>query len=292
MMQKVAVQSLGPFALFATLLLAGWSVPAAAQRGRAEQRVRADSAVASSVRTWLVRYGDALMDTSEVSRLPSFESVADSLDWVKWRDRAATTPYPYQIIVSIFDRMLHVVRSGDTLRSATIAVASNTTLEYQGKTWTFRTPRGERRVLRKVTQPVWSPPDWLYAEVASAYGLKLQRLTANSSVRLQYGYRLTVRNGIVGVITPDTREFTPLPVDEHIIFHSTLFIPPFGTHNRRVPGELGPYALDMGNGYLIHGTADQSSIGKAVTHGCIRLADEDITWMYENVPVGTPVLIY
>jgi hypothetical protein len=189
--------------------------------------------------------------------------------------------------------MLHVIRgSADTLHSATIAVASGTTLEYGGKTWTFKTPRGERRVLRKVTQPVWSPPDWLYAEVASAYGLKMQRLTAGSSVRLQYGYRLTVRNGVVGVVTPDTKEFTPLPVDEHIIFNSTLFIPPFGTHNRRVPGELGPFALDMGNGYLIHGTPDQTSIGKAVTHGCIRLADEDITWMYENVPVGTPVVIY
>jgi lipoprotein-anchoring transpeptidase ErfK/SrfK len=29
-----------------------------------------------------------------------------------------------------------------------------------------------------------------------------------------------------------------------------------------------------------------------VTHGCVRLADDDIEWLYENVPVGTKVYIY
>jgi lipoprotein-anchoring transpeptidase ErfK/SrfK len=240
----------------------------------------------------LVRYRETLGDTVEVSRLPSFDSEADSLDWVKWRERASEMSAPYRIVVDLFDRALHVIRRGDTLRSAPIAVASKTTLEYAGRSWTFRTPRGERRVLRKVTDPIWSPPDWLYAEVASEYGLKLKRLDHSSSVRLPYGYRLTVRKGVVGVVTPDSREFVPLPVDEHIIFNSTLYIPPPGTHNRRVPGELGRFALDMGEGYLIHGTPDESTIGRAVTHGCIRLADADIEWMYENVPVGTPVIIY
>jgi lipoprotein-anchoring transpeptidase ErfK/SrfK len=240
----------------------------------------------------LVRYRDSLGDTTEISRLPSFDSREDSLDWVRWRDRANDATRPLLIVVSLFDRTLHVMRSGDTVLRAPIAVASGMTLEYAGRSWTFKTPRGERRVLRKVTDPVWSPPDWLYAEVASAYGLKLARLDSSSWIKLQYGYRLTVRNGIVGVVTPDTRRFVVLPVDEHIVFNSTLYIPPHGTLNRRVPGELGRFALDMGSGYLIHGTPDERSIGRAVTHGCIRLADADIEWMYENVPVGTPVIIY
>ncbi|HEX9564832.1 MAG TPA: L,D-transpeptidase, partial [Gemmatimonadaceae bacterium] len=65
-----------------------------------------------------------------------------------------------------------------------------------------------------------------------------------------------------------------------------------GTLNRMIQGELGRYALDLGDGYLIHGTPDPSSIGRAVTHGCIRLGDRDITWLYRHVPVGTPVYIY
>ena len=270
------------------LSLAVLSVPAAAQRSRAQP----DSAVAATVATMLVRYRDALVDTAALSRIPTFRSRQDSLEWAQWRDRATASGDGFRIVVSLFDRELYVLRGADTALVAPIAVASGNTLEYAGRRWTFRTPRGERPVLRKITNPVWSPPDWLYAEVAAEYGLKLQRLHPQSNILLQYGYRLTVRNGVAGVLTPDTRRFVPLPVDEHIVFNSTLYMPPHGTSNRRVPGELGRFALDLGSGYLIHGTPDETSIGRAVTHGCIRLADVDISWLYENVPVGTPVFIY
>jgi len=267
-------------------------LPAAATAQRGRTGAQPDSAVAATVATMLVRYRDALVDTAALSRIPTFSSRQDSLEWAQWRDRAGAPSDRFRIVVSLFDRELYVLRGADTALVAPIAVASGNTLEYAGRRWTFRTPRGERPVLRKVTNPVWSPPDWLYAEVAAEYGLKLQRLHAQSSIPLQYGYRLTVRNGVAGVITPDTKRFVPLPVDEHIVFNSTLFMPPHGSENRRVPGELGRFALDLGSGYLIHGTPDETSIGRAVTHGCIRLADEDISWLYENVPVGTPVFIY
>ena len=38
-----------------------------------------------------------------------------------------------------------------------------------------------------------------------------------------------------------------------------------------------------------HGTPFKDSIGKAVTHGCIRLSDEDITWLYQHV--GRDILV-
>ncbi|MFL5575974.1 MAG: L,D-transpeptidase, partial [Gemmatimonadaceae bacterium] len=40
------------------------------------------------------------------------------------------------------------------------------------------------------------------------------------------------------------------------------------------------------------GTPDEATVGAAVTHGCVRLRDADISWLYDNVPVGTPVYIY
>ena len=76
------------------------------------------------------------------------------------------------------------------------------------------------------------------------------------------------------------------------MFDNTLFIPPQGTKHRSIQGELGHYRLDLGDGYLLHGTPYARSIGAAVTHGCVRLADDDIEWLYENVPVGTKVYIY
>ena len=57
----------------------------------------------------------------------------------------------------------------------------------------------------------------------------------------------------------------------------------------RLQGELGKYALDLGNGYLLHGTTDQRSIGTATTHGCIRLPDEELEWLYRHIPVGATV---
>jgi len=55
---------------------------------------------------------------------------------------------------------------------------------------------------------------------------------------------------------------------------------------------LGAYALELGfHGYLIHGTNRRFGIGMRLTHGCMRLYDEDIRALFAQVPVGTPVRI-
>ncbi len=41
----------------------------------------------------------------------------------------------------------------------------------------------------------------------------------------------------------------------------------------------------------IHGTADQNSIGKPSSHGCIHLADEDLIPLFDLLPSGTLVWI-
>ena len=55
---------------------------------------------------------------------------------------------------------------------------------------------------------------------------------------------------------------------------------------------LGEYALYLGDGYMIHGTLYQRYLGRPVTHGCIRLGDEDLEAVYQASPVGTPVLLF
>ncbi|MFB2531347.1 L,D-transpeptidase [Paracoccus sp. p4-l81] len=42
----------------------------------------------------------------------------------------------------------------------------------------------------------------------------------------------------------------------------------------------------------IHGTTDPSSIGKAVSNGCIRMANEQVMALYDQVPLGTQVFVY
>jgi hypothetical protein len=223
--------------------------------------------------------------------MPAFDSREDSIGWERAR-AAAARARGLHVVVSLHDRQVWVIRDGDTLVRADAAVASGARMEFGKRAWTFQTPRGRHVVLRKVRDPVWTPPDWMYAEAALEHGLELATLRAATPVRLRDGSSLVVRGDRVGIRSPDSRRVDLLPLDEHIVFDGTLYIPPVSTRNRQVPGELGRYALDLGDGYLIHGTPDASSIGRAVTHGCIRLGDRDITWLYRHVPVGTAVYIY
>jgi len=43
--------------------------------------------------------------------------------------------------------------------------------------------------------------------------------------------------------------------------------------------------------YGIHGTNDPSSIGKFVSHGCIRMYNSDVVGLSNLVPIGTQVTI-
>ena len=61
---------------------------------------------------------------------------------------------------------------------------------------------------------------------------------------------------------------------------------------RLAPAELGAYAMDLGDGYLIHGTLYQRALGLSITHGCVRLGDKDLESVYDKVRIGTPVYIY
>lgn len=218
-----------------------------------------------------------------------FKGRADSLSWERAK-AAAESADGYRLVVSLQDRRIWVMADQDTILSAPVAVAKGTTLEYQGRSWKFETPRGRRTVRMKEADPIWIPPDWLYAEVAEEHSLKLGRIP-DRGVKLSDGRTLKVKDDEVGVFSADSG-FVPLMLDEHIIFDSTLFIPPQGTKNRRVNGALGKFRLDLGEGYLLHGTPYKDSIGMAATHGCIRLRDDDIAWLYDHVPVGTHVYIY
>ncbi len=55
---------------------------------------------------------------------------------------------------------------------------------------------------------------------------------------------------------------------------------------------LGEYAMGFGNGYFIHGTLYTRLLGRNVTHGCIRLGDEDLEAINKASTVGTKIFIY
>ncbi len=57
-------------------------------------------------------------------------------------------------------------------------------------------------------------------------------------------------------------------------------------------GVLGDYALGFGNGYFIHGTLYKRLLGRNVTHGCIRVGDEELASLYKAARIGTKIYIF
>jgi hypothetical protein len=71
-----------------------------------------------------------------------------------------------------------------------------------------------------------------------------------------------------------------------------LPIPSQDDPSRYEYGVLGDYALALGDGYLIHGTIYTRFLGLPVTHGCVRLNDEDLKAIFNTLSIGSKVYIF
>jgi hypothetical protein len=198
-----------------------------------------------------------------------------------------------RILVSIEERWLWLLRGTDTLMSVPAAVGMNKDFEFEGRKFTFATPRGRRKVLAKQASPVWNVPEWHYLEKAAKAKLIVVKLKPEQKYLLEDGTFIDVRGDQVGRLNK-AGYWWPFSQNYDIEFYGKIFVPPENTIQRKVTNALGPYKLDTGDGYLIHGTHDynENSIGDAVSHGCVRLTNDDLRVLYAQVPQGTPVFIF
>ena len=220
---------------------------------------------------------------------------SDSLARVRSTNTDVGTAGKPYIVVSIADHRLWYKLGDSVLFSTQVATGSGKVLDNSGGAvhWRFETPRGRLVVESKEADPEWVPPDWHYVEQAQKKGLGIVRLTRGQTIPLADGTELTVQGNDVVKRYPDGH-MEPLEASEgrEIVAGGNIVIPPFGTNQRKYKGVLGTHRLDLGDGYGIHGTDDPSSIGHSVSHGCVRLRNEDIARLYSMVEVGTPVYIY
>jgi lipoprotein-anchoring transpeptidase ErfK/SrfK len=205
-------------------------------------------------------------------------------------------PNQAYIVVSISERELWYKRGNEVLFHAPVATGSGKTLvsgAAGGKEWKFETPRGRLTVQSKEENPAWVPPDWHFMEQANKRGLGVVHLDRGSGIRASDGSVITVSGTEVVRRYPNGSVVPYQATEGHeIVANGNIIIPPYGTTQRRYNGVLGTRRLDLGDGYGIHGTDHPESIGKAASHGCVRLRNEDIEKLYDMVPVGTPVYIY
>ena len=132
---------------------------------------------------------------------------------------------------------------------------------------------------------------WISAAAVSQHRLEysLTVSTEKNTLSLYHGTalvkRYTAATGTGGTPTP------------HGSFYLTELLAPTNAG-------YGPYAFGLsafsdvlssfggGPGQIgLHGTDDAASIGTASSHGCIRLANADITTLAQLLPLGTPITI-
>lgn len=118
--------------------------------------------------------------------------------------------------------------------------------------------------------------------------------STGSYIELEVGNNKTYRfRTPKGVFTIKNKIVNPVwKKPDWAFIEDGLTVPPPNDNSRFQYGVLGDYALNIGNGYLIHGTLYQRFLGMSVTHGCVRLNDSDLKFLYENLPVGSKVFIY
>ena len=224
------------------------------------------------------------------------EVVLDSL-----QDAVASSPDEAvageYIVVSIEDRRLWLKLGDSVLYTTRVAVGSGKSLVQTNggrKEYKFDTPRGKLTVLYKETDPYWSPPDWHFVEMAAKKkGFGVVMLKKGEKVMVGDGSWYEVQGQDVVRVFPDGHiQLLEASEGHELVAEKNIVIPPFDTNQRKYKWVVGGHRLNLGDGYGLHGTDEPNSIGHAASHGCVRLRNEDIAYLYSIVPVGTPVYIY
>ena len=237
-------------------------------------------------------YNDNLGVLNEVKA--KLGMTGDSLNTLINSTAAEATNQPY-IVVSMADHHLWYKQGKEVLFEAPVATGSGKELVGGSNgQWRFETPRGRLTVKGKDENPAWVPPDWHYVEQAHKKGLGIVHRDPGEAIPTSDGAVITTQNGEV-VKRYGNGNAVSLGggvEGKEIVANGNIVVPPYGTTARRYMGVLGTRRLELGDGYGIHGTDHPESIGQSVSHGCVRMRNEDIEKLYPMVAVGTPVYIY
>ncbi|HKJ91805.1 MAG TPA: L,D-transpeptidase family protein [Longimicrobiales bacterium] len=170
---------------------------------------------------------------------------------------------------------------GDTLADDPVPRFAEPPLDVAGRYIVIRLA-DNRLYLMDGSRVLWSAP------VATGTGFRL------ASAREKWTF-VTPR----GVFRVQRKEKDPVWIMPDWAFvEAGLPAPPPDSPSRRRRGMLGNTALYIGYELAIHGTDRPDLVlrndpdKRRVSHGCIRMTDEDARELYHQVDVGTLVLIY
>jgi lipoprotein-anchoring transpeptidase ErfK/SrfK len=103
------------------------------------------------------------------------------------------TPGNVYLVINTTENHFSLYKNRKIILEGICSTGSLVSLEGENKKWVFKTPRGDHKVLGKLTKPVWRKPDWAFVEE----GLPIP--SANHPSRYEKGtlgdYALAIGNG-------------------------------------------------------------------------------------------------
>jgi lipoprotein-anchoring transpeptidase ErfK/SrfK len=130
-----------------------------------------------------------------------------------------------------------------------------------------------------------------------ARDVRVNRLTTRIRVDLSDRELVLLREGEPVLRSPVAvgAPATPTPTGRYYVNQRIISSDPSGPWG---PGAVGISAFSdvlqewiQGGPVAIHGTNDPSSIGRAVSHGCVRLPNRVLRRVFSSADAGTPVII-
>lgn len=206
----------------------------------------------------------AMINEALVARedsIPELVRTIDSLEVRLTQAELVRNYMDYYLIIDTYQNRFQLRRGDLLVRTGFCGTGKGWVQNDSGLVWDFSTPRGIRYVEKKGENPYWYRPDWYWLEQ-------------------------NLRPPLPGhdVLIPDS-----LSWEEQIVYYNDSLTASERVWVRAVPGALGSYKLDLGGGILLHYGVGR---GNNVSHGCIRLSNDDLEALYRTLPVGAPVLIY
>jgi murein L,D-transpeptidase YcbB/YkuD len=161
--------------------------------------------------------------------------------------------------------------------------------EQVSQRWRFEQPLERLRLARLAPVMTQAPDTLMTANTRVVISLSRRRLSLYQNDELQEEFSVAIGQDDWETPTGSfaVREMRPDPVWQHPITKEAIGPGPDNPLGSRWIGFLTQGQYHIG----IHGTNQETLIGEAVSHGCVRMLEKDIQWLYSHLKVGTPIQV-
>ncbi|HSM82996.1 MAG TPA: L,D-transpeptidase [Nodosilinea sp.] len=155
--------------------------------------------------------------------------------------------------------------------------------------WQFESPFERIRLARVAPLMTQAPETLMTANTRVVISLTQRRLTLYQNDQVQATFPVAI--GQNDWETPQgqfaVKDLRTDPVWQHPITKESIGPGPSNPLGSRWIGFLVQGGYHIG----IHGTNQETLIGEAVSHGCVRMLEKDVQALYSHLKVGTPVQV-